>query len=372
MPAGPPLHGPPLHGPNLRGSNLHGSRGSLAGAPGNDYVPAVTVYGARLRRRVGRSLRLGIALGAGGARGLAHIGVLQALAEAGIPVGAIAGTSSGALVGAIYAAGQLENFEQRMRELRWNEVLSLFDPAFPRSGLVSAVRVLERFAPGLGDLRIEDLPIPFAAISVDLVTGQEMVIRHGRLFDAIRASISIPGIFVPRLAHGQLLVDGALRNPVPVSALAALGADVSVAVNLHQHPVRELSIHRRRGTTRRAALRARLSDMFEEGAARLRRRPRAAEPDAPPENESLPNLFEILTASMSVLEYELAQHRLARERVDVIIEPDLEGIRAYDFHKAARAIQSGRRAAETATRTIERALRRPRMLRTRHRTPRHP
>src|SRR5262245_30221747 len=330
-------------------------------------LPAVTVYRPRLRRRVQRR-RLGIALGAGGARGLAHVGVLQTLSEAGISIGAIAGTSSGALVGAVYAAGQLENFERRMRDVRWNEVLSLFDPALPRSGLVSAARALERFAPGLGDWRIEDLPIPFTAIAVDLVTGREIAIRQGRLFDAIRASITVPGIFVPRLASGQLLVDGALRNPVPVSALAELGADVRVAVNLHHRPVRELSISRRRSSSRRSALTARLSDLFEEGVARLRGKPRAEEPEEDlVESESLPNLFEILTASMSVLEYELAQHRLARERVDVLIEPALDGIRAYDFHKAARAIQAGRHAAEDATSAVQRALRRPRMLRPRQR-----
>ena len=321
----------------------------------------------RLRRLQRR--RLGIALGAGGARGLAHVGVLRSLCEAGLSVGAIAGTSSGALVGAVYAAGQLENFEHRMRDVRWNEVLSLFDPALPRSGLVSAVRALERFAPGLGDWRIEDLPIPFAAIAVDLVSGREIAIREGRLFDAIRASISVPGIFVPRLSGGQLLVDGALRNPVPVSALAELGADVRVAVNLHTRPVRELYISRRRPTSRRAALTARLSDMFEEGVARLRGRQRPEEPDETlVESAALPNLFEILTASMSVLEHELAQHRLARERVDVLIEPELDGIRAYDFHKAERAIQAGRQAAEAATGAIERALRRPRLLRPRPRS----
>ena len=337
-------------------------------------LPRVTVYRPRLRRR-GQRRRLGLALGAGGARGLAHVGVLQTLTEAGVSIGAISGTSSGALVGAVYAAGQLENFERRMRDVRWNEVLSLFDPGLPRSGLVSAARALERVAPGLGDWRIEDLPNPFAAIAVDLVTGREIAIRQGRLFDAIRASITVPGIFVPRISSGQLLVDGALRNPVPVSALAELGAEVCVAVNLHHRPVRELSISRRSSTTRRGALRARLSDMFEEGVARLRGRPRTEDPGAEDDDlvasQALPNLFEILTASMSVLEHELAQHRLARERVDVLIEPTLDGVRAYDFHKAARAIQAGRHAAEANTAAVVRALRRPRMLRPRHRATPH-
>lgn len=312
-----------------------------------------------------RTRSVGLALGAGGARGLAHIGVLRGLAAAGIPVHAIVGTSSGALVGAVYAAGQLENFERQVRALEWPDVLAMFDPVWPRSGLMSGARALDRLAPGLGDWRIEDLAIPFAAVSVDLVTGEEILIRKGRVVDAIRASISIPGIFVPRRDGRRLLVDGALRNPVPASALAELGADVRIAVNLHHDPVREIAAlpdGRRRG---RKAIATRVSDAIDTRLARFRRRGRSRASANGNGDESVPNLFEILTASMSVLEYELAQHRLARDPVDVLIEPDVHGIRAFEFHKARQAIQAGLHAVDAHLPEIQRALRRRRRTRKR-------
>ena len=314
----------------------------------------------------GRRRSVGLALGAGGARGLAHIGVLKKLAEADIPIDAIAGTSSGALVGAIYAAGQLENFERLVREFEWTDVLAMWDPVWPRSGIMSGERALESLAGVVGDWKIEDLPIPFAAVSVDLVTGQEVLIRRGRVIDAIRASISIPGIFVPRRQGKRLLVDGAICNPVPVSALEELGADVRIAVNLHHEPVREivtLPSGRRRPT-----IAGRVSDVIDSRLARFRgkARPRRktsklTRPAPDSDDGEVPNLFEILTASMSVIEYELAQHRLARDPVDVVVEPDVHGIRAFEFHKGKQAIAAGLKAAEERLPEIQRELkRRPR------------
>jgi len=317
-------------------------------------------FPAQPPRRSGQARSVGVALGAGGARGLAHIGVLQGLAREGVKIDAIVGTSSGALVGAIYAAGQLENFERQMRGFQWSDVLALFDPVWPRSGLMSGSRVVERLLSTLGDWKIEDLSIPFAAVAVDLVTGDEVLIRQGRVLDAVRASISIPGIFMPYVSGARVLVDGALRNPVPVSALTALGADVRVAVNLHQTPVRELPERTRRESWLRVS--SRMSEVFEQRIARFRRRPRLADPPDP-EAEWLPNVFEILTASMSVLEYELAQHRLAREHVDVRIEPDVHGIRAFEFHKADSAIAAGLKASKGAGDAVRRAQRLPQWLR---------
>lgn len=309
-----------------------------------------------MRRMVVRRRKVGVALGAGGARGLAHIGVLRGLAEAGIPPDAVVGTSSGALIGAIYAAGQIENYERQMRELEWSDVIALLDPVWPRSGLVSGTRALDRLAGPLREWRIEDLALPFAAVSVDLVSGEEVLIREGRVIDAVRASISIPGIFVPRRSGRRLLVDGALRNPVPVSALDEFDVDVRVGVNLYHDPVRELAGAGR--GTRRAGVAARLSDALEARLARFRRRGRPPATDVNGVAEGLPNLFEIMTASLSLVEYELARHRLARDAVDVVIEPAVRGIRTFDFHKAQQAIPAGRHAVEAALPELERALRR--------------
>ena len=311
-----------------------------------------------------RTRSVGLALGAGGARGLAHIGVLKKLAEADVPIDAIAGTSSGALVGAIYAAGQLENFERQVRQFEWTDVLAMWDPVWPRSGIMSGTRALESLAGVVGDWKIEDLPIPFAAVSVDLVTGEEVLIRRGRVLDAIRASISIPGIFVPRRQGKRLLVDGAICNPVPVSVLQELGADVRIAVNLHHDPVREIVALP--SVRRRPTIAGRVSDVIDSRLARFRSKARPRRKTSQParstsngdDDGDVPNLFEILTASMSVIEYELAQHRLARDPVDVIVEPDVHGIRAFEFHKGKQAIAAGIKAAEERLPEIERQLKR--------------
>jgi NTE family protein len=257
--------------------------------------------------------RLGLALGAGGARGLAHVGVLQGLAAAGIPVHAIAGTSIGALVGAVYLAGQLERFEAAVRALDWSDSVRIFDPTWRRAGLFAGERAAELIRGFLGDWRIEDLPLPFVAVAVDLVTGDEVWIRSGRVVDAVRASLSIPGVFTPVRQDERLLVDGALRNPVPVSALAPLGVEARLAVNLHARAGREA--------------------------------PAAA-----------PKLLDVLSASMMVVEHELARHRLAREPADVVLEPDVRGLRTFEFHKAGYAIDAGRAEVERRVAEIRAAL----------------
>jgi NTE family protein len=313
-----------------------------------------TAKSRRTRRR-----SVGLALGAGGARGLAHIGVIKALTRAEIPIDCITGVSSGALVGAIYAAGQLENFERQVRQYEWTDVLAMFDPVWPRSGLMSGSKGLDRLAAGIREWKIEDLAIPFSAVAVDLVSGEEIHIREGPVIDAVRASVSIPGIFVPQRRGRQLLVDGAVRNPVPVSALAELGADVRVAVNLHHELVREIiQTGARRAPGSRPIIATRVGEAIESGLARFRKRGRARKPAN--DDESLPNLFEIMTASMSLVEYELARHRLATDPVDVVIEPDVHGIRSFEFHKARQAIQAGEAAGEAGIEPLRRHLRRRR------------
>lgn len=309
------------------------------------------------RKRRARRRTVGLALGAGGARGIAHIGVLRAFAKAEIPIDAIVGTSVGALIGAVYAAGQLENFERWVRKFDWPDVLRLFDPVWPRSGLISGTRALDQLAEVMGDWKIEDLAIPFAAVSIDLITGEEILMREGRVLDAIRASISIPGIFVPHRMGRRLLVDGALRNPVPVSHLEEMGSDVRVAVNLHAQPVREImrSKKARDGSTP-GTISAQLINLVDRRLARFRRRGHRSR--ATDDGQVEPNLFEILTASMTVLEHELARHRLAREPVDVVIGPDVHSIRSFEFHKARKAIHAGLIATEKHLPEIRKALER--------------
>ncbi len=311
------------------------------------------------RRRPRRTV--GIALGAGGARGLAHLGVLERLSHAGIPIDAVVGTSIGSVVGAVYAAGQLENFTRQVRALEWHDVLRMFDPVWPRSGLMSGDRAIDWLTGLVGEWRIEDLAIPFGAVSVDLISGEEILIREGRVIDAIRASMSIPGVFVPYRKGNSLLVDGALRNPVPVSALEAFGVDVRLAVNLHSQPVREIIEGTDDSPSVRAPIAARVIDAIESRLARFRKRGGDSEQDLA-EAVPSPNLFEILTASMTVMEYELTRHRLAAEKVDLVLEPDVHSIRAFEFHKGAEAIEAGAVEVQARLAEVEAVVQRRRRL----------
>ncbi|HET9736178.1 MAG TPA: patatin-like phospholipase family protein, partial [Burkholderiales bacterium] len=172
-----------------------------------------------------------MALGAGGARGWAHIGVIRALAEAGVKPDVVSGTSMGALVGAAYAAGELERLEGWAKSLGRKDVLGLMDFTL-RGGLIRGVKLFDFFRARVADRDVAALQLPFGAVATELTTGREVWLREGSMFDAVRASIAIPGVFSPVMRSGQLLVDGGLVNPVPVSLCRALGADIVIAVDL--------------------------------------------------------------------------------------------------------------------------------------------
>lgn len=318
-------------------------------------APVRRIQLTRGRVARGRTRRVGIALGAGGARGLAHIGVLRALGECEVPIHAVVGTSIGALVGAVFAAGQLERFEREICGLERVDLLRLVDPVWPRAGLLSGDRLSERLRDLFGDWRIEDLAIPFAAVTVDLVTGEEVLIRKGPVLEAVRSSLSIPGIFVPARVGKRIFVDGAIRNPVPVSELQHFDVDVSIAVNLHGRPVRELASGTRKGGARtRGSLPARIVELLEAPLGRRRRRP---------ESDNGPSLIEILAASMTAMEGELARYRLAADPVDVVLTPKVHSIRSFEFHRARHAIQAGREEVHSRIEEIQTALRRRRRRR---------
>src|SRR5574340_370791 len=186
-------------------------------------------------KTTGRSRRpgIGLALGSGSARGLAHLGVVRAIEDAGIKLDFIAGTSMGALIGAIHAAGKLDELEASFRDFDWKKSASFFDVVLPKSGLLDGAKVSELVRAHIHADTIEMLPLPFAAVATDIVGGEEVVIRTGDVIEAVRASISVPGIFTPMRTNGYILVDGGLTNPVPVSVARAMGADVVIAVDLN-------------------------------------------------------------------------------------------------------------------------------------------
>ena len=180
---------------------------------------------------------LGIALGSGSARGWAHIGVLRALTEAGIAPDFVAGCSMGAMVGAAFAAGRIEELEAWALSLDWRRVVGLVDVGL-RGGVFKGDRLLNIYQGQFVECPFSELSVPFAAVATDLATGQEVWLREGKVSDAVRASCTVPGLFRPVLRDGRYLIDGSVVNPIPVSLCRAMGAQVVIAVDLGTHRAR--------------------------------------------------------------------------------------------------------------------------------------
>ena len=176
--------------------------------------------------------RIGLALGSGSARGWAHVGVIRALEQAGIRPDLVCGTSSGALVGAAYAAGELDHFEEWLLGLRLTDMISLMDVNL-NGGLIKGERLMDFFRSNFIDRPVNELDMPFAAVATALHSGAEVWLREGSTIDAVRASIALPALFTPVMREGRILVDGGLVNPVPVSLARAMDADVVIDVDLN-------------------------------------------------------------------------------------------------------------------------------------------
>src|SRR5688572_10617640 len=263
-----------------------------------------------------RKLRLGLALGSGSARGWAHIGVVRALEERGIKPDLVCGTSVGALVGAAYAAGELDRLEEWVTGLAWTTVVRLMDLTW-RGGLIRGTRLFNLFGTIFADREIDDLPIPYGVIATELESGRELWLRHGKLLDAVRASCAMPGLFTPAVRDGMVLVDGGLVNPVPVSMCRALGADLVIAVDLSWG---KFGPYRDRGKDREAAVAAprEVPGWLERvKPAWLGRVPLPDEV----ERVAIPSIFEVFNTALDIGMQRVARSRLAGDPADVLITP---------------------------------------------------
>ena len=299
--------------------------------------------------------RIGLALGSGSARGLAHVGVIRAIEDAGIKIDDIAGTSMGALIGAVHAAGKLDELENSFLGFDWKKTASFFDVVLPRSGLLDGAKVSELVRSHLHADGIETLPMAFAAVASDLISGEEVVIRTGDIIEAVRASISVPGIFTPVRRNGQILVDGGLINPVPASAARAMGAGFVIAVDLNHQIVNGKNLKPLLSTAASATsatsdpqLRPGWKDAYSQTMQSLKQKLLAS--DAPgrtqllrwlAREEPLPSIFEVLLASINIMETSITQTRLHIDQPDLIIQPPLGHIRFLEFGRAEEIIAIG-------------------------------
>jgi len=301
--------------------------------------------------------RVGLALGGGAARGWSHIGVVEALVEAGIEPVAVAGTSMGALVGGAYAAGRLDALRTWAEAVDWRTIMSLLDISLTKGGVIDGQRI-QQLLQQLGiDRPIETFPVAFAAVATDLADGREIWLEQGPADAAIRASISMPGIFSPVLLDDRWLVDGGLVNQVPVSTCRALGADFIIAVSVGAG-----LLGRRRSKLRAGlgngedARAARVTQMLAQMPAMLRDPAELVLPYLVKGGPQSPGYFDVLVNSLNIMQEKITRSRLAGEPPHVLIAPEVAAINLMDFDRAQDAIAAGRAAAEKALDAIREML----------------
>ncbi|HMW16070.1 MAG TPA: patatin-like phospholipase RssA [Pseudomonadales bacterium] len=289
--------------------------------------------------------RLGLALGAGAARGWAHIGVIEALEEAGIVPEVVAGCSIGALVGAAYVNGRLDDLKQWVTSLsRW-DVARFFELKWSLNGVADSARLRDALIHHVADEQtaIETLEKRFASVATNLMNGQEIWLQHGSLLEAVWASIALPGLFPPWHRHGEWLVDGGMVNPVPVSLCRVLRADVVIAVGLNEGLLRRRQVGLWSPSAAEEVTQSDSTSLLDTLSRTLRERaallfPQPAEVDRP----AMPGLFETLAISLNIMQERIFRSRMAGDPPEVVMTPWLGEIGILEFYRASEAIEIGR------------------------------
>ena len=279
-----------------------------------------------------------LVLGSGGARGLAHIGVIDWLTENGYEIRSIAGSSMGAMIGGIYAAGKLDVYTRWVLALQRLDVIRLLDLSFGSTGLFKGERVIGVLKELIGDRNIEDLPVPFTAVATDIQNGKEVWLSRGPLFDAIRASIAIPTIFTPHTIEGRQLVDGGLVNPIPIAPTLRDRTDLTVVVNASAPPAGDLATPfsgEDPDDDATGIYRQRIVKFITELTHRRKVK-----------KEEM-GLFDILSRSMDTMQDLIARFQLAAYSPDVVIEIPRDVCSVYEMYRARELIELGRARANT-------------------------
>lgn len=300
--------------------------------------------------------RVALVLGAGGARGIAHVGVIQAIEARGYEIAGIAGASMGSLVGGIYAAGRLKEYAEWACALERGDVLRLLDFVYGYPGLIRGDRVIAALRELVGDHLIEDLPIPYTAVATDLASQREVWLTRGKLFDAIRASIAIPMIFTPAMFEGRELVDGGLLAPVPIAATRQMRVDRVIAVDVNgpvpwanpglEPRAEELAAgHAEEDEVGDASdgpesLGERMASIWESIAA-------SVSPGRAGKVKSR-GVMDLMSRSLDTMQAHMARVQLAQDPPDLLIQLSREAATFYEFWRAEELVEKGRQAADKA------------------------
>jgi len=289
-------------------------------------------------------------LGAGAARGWAHIGALRELDALGLRLDVVVGSSIGSLVGGCYAAGRLDMLEAFARSLTRRRVFGLIDFSFTGSGLIGGQRLRARLEAGLGELRIEDLPVQFAAVATEIGGGHEIWLRGGPLVDAIRASYALPGVFEPVKVDGRWLFDGAIVNPVPVSVARALGAERVIALNISSDRFgRGTAIQDPFGRPERAPA---IEEAGADTTGMISRWWRGSNGSGRANGEAAPGMMTSMVNAFDILQDRIMRSRVAGDPPDVLVQVRVGKVGMFEFHRADELIAIGREAVRKAAAEI--------------------
>jgi NTE family protein len=277
-----------------------------------------------------------LVLSSGGARGFAHIGAIKVLEREGYNITSVAGTSMGALVGGIYASGQMKEFEEWVTTLDMMEVLKLTDISISGKGFVKGNKIIDRMKEIVPDRNIEDLLIPYCAVATDFLRGREKVFTTGSLFDAIRASISIPTVFQPFMIEGDYYVDGGLVNPIPINRVKRNNGDLLAVVDVNADMPHERLETREKSPDQHRYLKKIKSIM------------KKADKPVPEHRKDEIGLLNLNTRSISIMLNQIGALTLKNHSIDIMVHVSRESYGIYDFYKAAEIISEGEAAATVA------------------------
>lgn len=291
--------------------------------------------------------KVSLVLSGGGARGIAHIGVIEELEKHGFEITSVSGTSMGALVGAVYALGKMEEYKNWLYTLDKRKVFSLVDFTFSKQGLIKGDKVLETMKEFILDANIEDLKIHYAAVAADIINKKEVVFTKGSIYDAIRASIAIPTVFTPVKKENGLLVDGGIINNMPIDHAKRIPGDILIAVNVNADiPVLKLTIPKKESEVKQSVYQKKIKDFYNQ----LKKTKHS-------HKDGKFGYFNLISKTISFMTSHIEQMLLEKYTPDIMIKISADSCSTYDFYKAEEMVETGRQSAVTSLKEYESRIR---------------
>lgn len=279
--------------------------------------------------------KISLVLGSGGARGYAHIGVIEELEKNGYEIASISGASIGALIGGLYACGKLQAYKEWVLGLDLFDVATLIDLSFSRTGILQGDKVFQEIGRMIGDVLIEDLPISYTAVATDIIKQKEVWIQKGKLLDAIRASVAIPTIFTPKKISGRYLIDGGVLNPLPIAPTISDNTDMTIAVNLSANVSKDYKIHiPKREREKESGMQEIFFEMAQKAEQLLSREKKSTFDEM--------GMFDIMGRTIDIMQNAVLECKMAGYSPDIIIGIPNDACGFYEFNRAYEMIELGR------------------------------